>query len=286
MIKHLCLTGILLSLAVISFAQQLDTTIDRITQFPNRLFAKLKNKTDRLDEQLTHQTEKYLAHLAKKEKKLQKKLYAKDSLAANNLFAGSQEKYLALEQKIKNVSDNENKALSGEYLPYVDSLKGSLSFLQKNQKLLGASPDIQNKIGGSLGSFNQLQSKLQVSEEVKEFIRQRKQLIRETLSRYENSLGLNKYMDEYNRQVYYYSQQVREYKETLNDPDKLEQKALVLLNKLPAFHQTGASVSTGELRKVSLDAMPVERLVPECYTFIRVRHPKRYKFFSSVKKVI
>ena len=59
----------------------------------------------------------------------------------------------------------------------------------------------------------------------------------------------DKYMDEYNRQVYYYSQQVREYKETLNGPDKLEQKALVLLNKLPAFHQTGASVSTVRIKE-------------------------------------
>src|SRR5882672_8517063 len=109
--KHLCLTGILICLVATSFAQQMDSAADKITQFPNRLFAKIKNKTDRLDEQLTRQTEKYLARLAKKEKKLQKKLYAKDSLAANNLFAGSQEKYLALEQKIKNVSESENKAL-------------------------------------------------------------------------------------------------------------------------------------------------------------------------------
>ena len=233
--KHLCLTGISLCLVAISFAQQLDTTVDKITQFPHRLFAKIQSKTDRLDEQLTRQTEKYLARLAKKEKKLQNKLYAKDSLAANNLFAGSQEKYLALEQKIKNVSEPGDKALSGEYLPYVDSLKGSLSFLQKNQKLLNASPELQNKIAGSIGSFNRLQSKFQTTEEVKAFIRQRKQLIHETLSRYENALGLSKYMDQYNKQVYYYSQQIREYKEILNNPDKLEQKALVLLNKLPAF---------------------------------------------------
>ncbi|MBS1600820.1 MAG: hypothetical protein JST75_21550 [Bacteroidetes bacterium] len=233
--KQLCLTGILLSLAAICIAQQADSVIDKISQFPNRLFAKIKTKTDRLDEQLTRQTEKYLERLAKKEKKLQQKLYAKDSVAAKNLFAGSQEKYQQLEQKLKTIQSGENKALSGEYLPYVDSLKGSLSFLEKNKNLLNGSPDLKNKIGSSLGSFNQLQTKLQTTEEIKDFIRQRKQLLKETINRYENSLGLNKYMEEYNQQAYYYSQQVREYKEILNDPDKLAQKALVVLNKLPAF---------------------------------------------------
>lgn len=232
--KHICLTGILISLAAMTFAQQTDSVIDKISNFPNRLFSKLKNKTDRLDEQLTRQTEKYLERLAKKEKKFQKKLYSKDSVAAKNLFEGSQEKYLALEQKIKNVS-SQSGSLSGEYLPYVDSLNGSLSFIQKNQNLLNVSPGIKNKIAGSLGSFNQFQSRLQTGEEVKEFIRQRKQLLHETISRYENSLGLNKYLQEYNKQAYYYSQQVREYKEILNDPDKIAKKALELLNKLPAF---------------------------------------------------
>ena len=46
---------------------------------------------------------------------------------------------------------------------------------------------------------------------------------------------MKKYLDQYNQQVYYYSQQVREYKEALNDPDLMLQKALVILNKIPAF---------------------------------------------------
>jgi hypothetical protein len=55
------------------------------------------------------------------------------------------------------------------------------------------------------------------------------------LKHYENSVGLDKYVDEYNKEIYLYSQQVKEYKEALNSPDKLGQKALMLLNKLPAF---------------------------------------------------
>jgi len=232
---HLYLTGILLFLNIYALAQEDDSTIDKIPQFPNRLFDKLNRKTNNLDKELTKKTEKYLERLARKEQKIQNHLYKKDSTAANNLFAGSQEKYLELEEMIKNVEGFEQKPLAGEYLPYVDSLKGSLSFLEKNKHHLELSLDVQGKVTASLVSFNQLQYKFQVSEKIKQFVRQRKELIKQNLSRFENSLGLNKYLDEYNKQVYYYSQQVREYKEILNDPDKLLQKTLVILNKFPAF---------------------------------------------------
>jgi len=38
-----------------------------------------------------------------------------------------------------------------------------------------------------------------------------------------------------NQQVYYYSQQLREYKEMWNNPDRLTRRTLGLLNRLPAF---------------------------------------------------
>jgi hypothetical protein len=42
---------------------------------------------------------------------------------------------------------------------------------------------------------------------------------------------------DFNKEVYYYSAQLKEYKDILNEPDKLIQKGLSLLNKLPAFTQ-------------------------------------------------
>src|SRR5215467_9952946 len=146
--KRLYLTGIILSITLFAFAQDIDSSLMKIAQFPNRLFSKLKNETDHLEQSLTKQTERYLERLAKKERKIQEKLSKKDSVAAKNLFAGTQEKYLALEEQIKKV-DGEGKALSGEYLPYIDSIKGSLSFIQKYQNVLTTSPELQSKISGS-----------------------------------------------------------------------------------------------------------------------------------------
>jgi hypothetical protein len=235
--RHLCLTSILLCICTSIFAQDIDSTLQKITDFPNRLFLKIKNKTASLDEALTKQTAKYLQKLAKREARMQRKLAKTDSVAAKNLFAGVQGKYLAYEKMIKSQMNNPvNANTTGEYIPYLDSIKSSLSFLQQNNKILNsASSNLTGPIGSSLAHVNQLQAKLQQTEEIKEFIRQRKQQLRDEFSRYVNASGLKKYMDAYNKNSYYYGAKLKEYKDALNDPDRLEKKALTLLNKLPAF---------------------------------------------------
>jgi len=235
--RLLCLITILGAVMLSTYGQKVDSAVNNVLQFPNRLFSKINSKAASLDNQLTVQTEKYLQHLAKKEAKLQRKLSKKDSAAAQNLFAGSQEKYEHYISLIKNETGKANGAITGEYLPYMDSLKGSLSFLSQSQNLSKYSPAMQGQITGSLTQVTQLQSKLQASEEIKQFIRDREQQLKSVLVNYASSLGFNKYLDDYNQQVYYYSEQVREYKEMFNDPDKMEQKALSLLNQLPAFQQ-------------------------------------------------
>ena len=120
-------------------------------------------------------------------------------------------------------------------MPYADSLKGSLAFLQQNQSNLNLSAVSQNKLAQSVGQFNELQGKLRVADQAKAYIAQRKEMMKQQLLRYANDAGMKKYLDYYNREAFYYSEQVREYREMLNSPDKMLQKALVVLNKIPVF---------------------------------------------------
>jgi hypothetical protein len=229
-----CLCGALICLIHFSYGQ-VDSTLNKAAQFPNRLFAKINRKTASLDNALTRQTEKYLQRLSRKEKKIQGKLYKLDSNAAKNLFNGTQEKYASLQSSAKTGASTNGSALTGEYLPYADSLKTSLSFAQKNPQLLNASPKVQEQITASLAQFNRLQNNFTNADQVKAYIQQRKQAFKDHLTQYAQNSAMKKYLDQYNQNVYYYSQQVREYKEALNDPDKMLQKALVVLNKFPAF---------------------------------------------------
>ena len=225
---------ILMILASCSFGQ-IDTTAMKLAQFPNRIFAKINGKVNSLDDALTKQTEKYLNRMAKKERKIRDRLYKLDSNAAKNLFNGTEAKYAALQNSMTTGASTNGAPLTGEYLPYVDSLKSSLAFAQKNPDLLNASPKIQAEIASSLADFNKLQNNFSSADQVKEYIRQRKQAMKDQLTQYMQNSVIKKYLDQYNQQVYYYSEQVKEYKEALNDPDKMMEKALMILNKIPAF---------------------------------------------------
>lgn len=242
------LTGITVLFCLVSldcFAQDQSATAnpsspsgtDKIIDFPTKFFAKIQGKTASLDQQLTRQTEKCLQKMARREEKLKKKLDKIDSTAAKRLFSNSINRYAALENKI--ISDTgglRSIPLSGEYRPYIDSLKGTLSFLQQNPQLAGAAQS--QALQSSVAQLQQLQAKMQDAGEARAFIQQRKQEIGNYISQHANLQALlGPQYQGMNQDVYYYSQEVRQYKEMLNDPDQLEQKALSLLDQLPAFQQ-------------------------------------------------
>jgi hypothetical protein len=73
-------------------------------------------------------------------------------------------------------------------------------------------------------------------DQAKAFVQQRKQQISQYIGQHANLQGLlGAPYAGMNQDVYYYSQQLRQYKEMWNNPDQLEKKALAVLNKLPAF---------------------------------------------------
>jgi hypothetical protein len=224
--------------AFCSLQAQDSTLVDKIAGFPARFFDKITKKATSLEDQLTRNTEKYLQRLYKREQKLKRKLSKIDSTAAKQLFHDTEQQYAALINKVKTPATGANTDGSGAYLPYVDSFKTSLSFLQQNNQLIPGGDGVQQKIQSSLGSVNNLQSKLQQSDQVKAFIQQRQQQIKQVLSHYTNLPGsITKSYTEFSKELYYYSAQVKEYRELLNNPDQLAQKVLKLLNRVDAFQQ-------------------------------------------------
>src|SRR5258708_15207539 len=227
------------------YAQSVDTVTGKALSFPARLLGKLQSRTAGLDQQLTQQTEKYLQKMQRREDRLRKKLAAVDSNAAKQLFAGSAQRYAALAQKIRTDTGTRNIPLSGTYMPYADSLQGALGFLQKNPGLLsgagganaaGVTSAASAKLQSAASQFQALQAKMADADQARAFIQQRKQQISQYISQHANLQRLlSKQYAGMNQDVYYYSQQLRQYKEMWNNPDQLEQKALALLNKLPAF---------------------------------------------------
>ncbi|MDR3714033.1 MAG: hypothetical protein P4L51_14530 [Puia sp.] len=235
--RYLTMLWVLLICTQPTFSQDQQDLTGKAVDFPSRFFTKINQKTVSLDDQLTRQTEKYLTSLSRKERRLKTKLYAQDSAKAAALYGNDpQQQYAAYIQKLKNDSSRIVHSMGPEYLPYADSLRVSLAFLNKNPQLFGAARALPAGMQNSLAQLQQLQAKLLDADEIKQFIQQRKEQIRQCLLGYESPPpGANGILDNYNKQLYYYSVQVRQYREDLNDPGKMLQEALSVLCKLPAF---------------------------------------------------
>jgi hypothetical protein len=205
-------------------AQDQPDKADAALKLPSRFFNRVQNETASLDQQLSRQTERYLQRLQRRERRLYDRIYKEDSLGAEALFAGSSERYTALGQKLANDTGGSGLHFSGGYQAYTDSLQGMLKFVN------------DPKAAQALAQFRSLESKMQDADQIKAYIRERRLAISQYIEQHTNLAGLlGKDYQGMNQDLYYYSQQVRAYKEMLNDPDKLEKEALSLLSKLPTW---------------------------------------------------
>ena len=209
-------------------AQPADSVVNGIRNLPDKYYSKVDKKLNLIGENLSKKSAKYLAKFQKREKKIQEKLR---SLNPERVISNADEKYKDLSQKIKSKSAKAEKIVGGNYNPYLDSLGTYLSFLKQFNGIAG-------KANEPLARLNILQEKLLQSEKIKEFIVERKTQLKEALSRFTKiPHGLKNEYDKLSKTAYYYSAQVKEYKDMLKDPKKIEQKALSLLNKVPAFQK-------------------------------------------------
>ena len=228
--------GLCLALTV-THAQSVDSVADKVTNFPFTVLSRINGETTSLNQQLARQTQKYLQSMARKEARLRAQLYKADSAKAAALYPDDpQKQYAAFIQKFKQDSSRVFTSMGPEYLPYADSLHGMLAFMSKNPALLNGSVAQQGAIQSSLANFQQLQAKLQQADVVNQFVQGRKALLQQYVSTYTNlPSGVGNTLQGYNKEVYYYGEQIREYRQMLNDPGKMIQTALGLLNKVPAF---------------------------------------------------
>ena len=236
------LAGLLAYLCVmpkISHAQLQGATdsVEKISNFPNKLFAKVNGSSLTLDRRLERQTDRYLKQMARREKELQARLSKIDSAKAASLFSNNPgQQYAAMAQNLRNDSSHKVSSMGPQYLPYADSTQSVLGFLNKNPGVLNANGGLQAKMQASLGNLQQLESKMQYTDVINQYIQSRNAQVEQALNQYSHLPGsITNLMGGYKKEAYYYAQQVQAYRSMLNDPDKMMQTALTLLNKLPAF---------------------------------------------------
>ncbi len=212
-----------------SSIQKASSIVDR---FSTKMLLSIDGKYKKLEHNLTAYSERSLKRLQRQERKLKKKLAQKDSLAAKSIFESSDAQYASMLQKIQNPTDKLNASALNNYIPKLDSLQTTFNFLNKTgAKIPGIPPDKLAQFQTVSNQLKSLQTQLQSTADIKKFIKERKQLLTDQLSKF----GMGDQLKQINKQVYYYQQQITEYKNLMSDPDKLEQKALGVVRNIPAF---------------------------------------------------
>jgi hypothetical protein len=207
--------------------QNADSTQTPLLISPEKYLAVVTSKAKGIEEKLDKKSQKALAQYKAQEAKLIKKLSQLDSSAAQQLLQSSKAKFQQLEDQLK------NPGKLSQYIPGLDSLGTTLNFLQANNPLLSQAKEAKEKLGEAISKVDALKLQLQKAETIKQFLKERKELLQQSLEKF----GLVRELKQINKQVYYYAQQLNEYKAILKDPKKIERKALELLSKTKLWQE-------------------------------------------------
>jgi len=188
------------------------------------------SRSGSLSRDIDKQTNRYLSRLEREEARVYKKLAKKDSVAAARGLANSKEQYEALRHKLQTATQAVTSR-SQRYIPLLDTLGTSLKFFGQYGDLFKKGLATSQQLKTSLSQVNNLEGRLEEADEVQGLIKERRQQLTEQLQR----VGLGDALKPFNKEAYYYSVQLSEFRAMLKDPDKAEKKALDLLNRLPAF---------------------------------------------------
>jgi hypothetical protein len=213
-------------------AQTIDSLAGNLENLPANFLSKIQKKYASIEKNLSKKTMKYLNKMQRQEKKLQRKAAKSDSgfISHENIDSI----YSAFNNQLSasgQLVDGGGRIHLNQYNPFIDTLSTSLAFLQKYKGL-------EDKVKLPTDALEKLKSKLNGSDKINEFIAQRKQQMKDALSKYTKlPASLRSQYAKINKTSYYYSAQVNEYKDMLKDPKKIEEKALAALNKMPFFQK-------------------------------------------------
>lgn len=183
----------------------------------------IHQRSTNLSTKLDRKTKKLLASIQKIEARIYRKLNKTDSAAASKIFEGAAYRYQQLGGQIASTGSS--------YIARLDTFATSLQFLQRNPNVLAGIIDANGKLNAALLSVRQLKQQFAKAEFIKKFTAERKAYLKEQLSKF----GFAKELKQLSKQSYYYSQQIREYKEALKDSKKAEAKAIQLLSQTKLF---------------------------------------------------
>jgi hypothetical protein len=223
-IGHILFIIALLITQVQGNAQSASDTIQK--KVSTRYIDGVDKQASTIDHKIRRKTTKVLERFRRQEQKIIKKLSSTDSNKAKQMAVEAEHRYASLNQQLQQKAGSLKN-----YIPTLDSLSSSIAFLQNNPLLFENARQINDKLGTASVKLKDLQDQFQKAEDVKKFIEQRKQYFKEQL----HNFGFARRLKKLNKEAYYYSAQLNEYKGLITDKTRLTKKTLELLGKTNLF---------------------------------------------------
>ncbi|MDR3713342.1 MAG: hypothetical protein P4L51_11035 [Puia sp.] len=214
--------------------QAQDTTSLQYQKMQKQYVVAVNQKVSAFNKQVDQYTGKALDKMIRQEKKMQQKVAKVDAVKAKLLFAYSIDSLQKFKTLIQAKTGKIGRFFTGRYFPYLDTMKQSLGFFNKFKGAMDSAGKMQSQLNNSMSSVGGMESRLATVQNINEYMKQREQVLQSQLSSFP---GLSGNLVNLNKQALYYQAQIGEYKNVVQEPEKIEKLTVSTLEKFPAFQQ-------------------------------------------------
>ncbi len=212
------------------FAQG-DSTLESLQQIPSKYISTIDKKIDKYSSRISKKTIRTLEKLGKWETKIKSNLEKLSPETANKLFGNDQLTFAGLLQKLKQ-GEAIRLQYEKQYDKYRDNLTTNIQYIEKQKAFIDSG--LAKKINATRQKIQQLNSEEDSTQALQQFIKQRKKQLITAAFQY---MGNSKYLVKMNKEVWYYAETMKNYKDIFSDEAQTEKLAKDILHKVPGFQQ-------------------------------------------------
>ncbi len=226
----LLLLGTILCVLVVR-AQENDTTAKGAID--KSYLQKVEEKAQKISTRLSSKTQQYLDRI----KTADLAVLSAGTGAAGPLteeLKSVEASYAKLSAILAQPLDAKTLLKSEQYDKQLDKLRTMMQFLSGDGSSVLASVDgIDDQVKAALGNLSSLREQFIKAELLTSFFKQRQQAIAGLVAKH---LPL-KQLEKFNKEIFYYNEQINSYKEALKDPELMLAKGFQLAQQIPAFRR-------------------------------------------------
>jgi hypothetical protein len=204
-------------------------TLNEIRKQANKYISQVNRKAVIYKERIGGRIEKTLGRLARWEQKIGEQLQNRHPEIFEQLFGNGRLTFATLLENYGNKSKKLD-GYSSRFDDYRDKVNGTVLYLKERDKLMGE--NAKKRLSVTNEHLTDLDTAVQDSESLTQIIKERRRQLVEVAYKY---IGQRKYFNKINKEAFYYTEAMGNYRELFSDKKKQEETLLALVQKIPGY---------------------------------------------------